>query len=350
VNLSIRSVDQSNVSNVDFSNLSFGNDFCDHMIICDFDGEKWGDFYIEPVSNFTLHPATSVLHYGQAIFEGLKAYRGDNDKINIFRIDDNLSRLHNSAKRMAMPCPPMDEMKSAIKKWVNSDREWVPHRNQGTLYIRPFIIATGNTLRAIPSDKYRFAVIGSPVGFYYSEPIAVKLENYYKRAAPGGTGAAKAAGNYAAAFAPTLQAKTQGFDQLLWTDTSEKQYIEELGSANFFLFTKESKILTPPLSNSILAGITRDTIIQIAKELKIEVVEKLISKGEIIEMLENGEILSLFASGTAAAITYINRINIDDEDYKLQSNQEVQIQNIKKRLDAIRFGDEEESYGWCNWI
>lgn len=348
--LSISSVEQSQINQLDLTQLSFGNTFTDHMVTCDFDGEKWGEFKIEPLSNFSFHPATSVFHYGQAIFEGLKAYRSNENKINVFRINDNLKRLQKSAHRMAMPCPPIEAMTNAILEWVKLEKNWVPNRNHGTLYIRPFIISTGNTLRAIPSETYRFAVIGSPVGFYYTEPISVKLENYFKRAAPGGTGAAKAAGNYGGAFAPTLAVKEEGFDQLLWTDVSENENIEELGSANFFIFTKNNELITPPLSDSILAGITRDTIVQLGKETGLTVVERKISKNNLLEMLENNEITCLFASGTAAAITYINRIKIDEKILHLKSNEQIAVQNIKKRLDAIRFGDESEHYNWCNWI
>lgn len=349
MNLVVRSVEQSAINAVDFSNLSFGNIFTDHMLICDFDGENWGDIYIQPLSDFSFHPATSVLHYGQAIFEGLKAYLTTNGKINLFRVDDNLKRLQKSAERMAMPCPPVEITKNAILEWLKLEKKWVPKKSEGTLYVRPFIIATGNTLRAIPSSTFRFAVIGSPVGFYYNQPISVKLENHFKRAAPGGTGSAKAAGNYAGAFAPTLAVKYEGFDQLLWTDVSENQYIEELGSANFFIRTEDA-LITPPTSSTILSGITRDTILKIAIESGMKVEEKRISKLDLITMLSKNKIISLFASGTAAAVTYINRIAIDDQEFLVSSDNDVAVQQLKHRLDSIRFGMEPDPFGWCNII
>ena len=203
--MKIKHVTHSNINNVDFNQLDFGKTFSDYMMVMDHDGNSWSEYSIEPLRELSFHPGMSVFHYGQAIFEGLKAFKSDNGKINIFRLHDNIDRFNKSAERLFMPQIDKQQALEAIKKFVELQREWVPRRSQGSLYVRPFMISTDNTLRAVPSKAYKFVVIACPVGFYYSVPLRVMINKEYRRAATGGIGYAKAAGNYAASFYPSNQ-------------------------------------------------------------------------------------------------------------------------------------------------
>ena len=336
---------QSSIGNINFDELVFGHAFTDHMVSCEFKDGGWGEMEIGPLKMLEMHPASHVFHYGQAIFEGLKAYRTDDGKLNIFRLKDNIRRLNLSAERMAIPPLDTDQVYASVLEWMKMDSAWVPQQTQGSLYIRPFIIATSPTLRAVPSRSYKYMLIASPVGFYYDKPIKVKVETHFSRAAKGGVGFAKAAGNYAAAFMPTVQAKKEGFEQLIWTDRSEHQYLEELGSANLF-FLSEGVVYTPAIHDSILAGITRDSVIQLLRSRGVEVREMNISKDELRSKLEHGSVDCLFATGTAAAITYINEVSVDAENFRLNSDQNVLIQEIKANMEDYKFGRLSDPYDW----
>ncbi|MFY0644596.1 MAG: branched-chain amino acid aminotransferase [Bacteroidia bacterium] len=335
----------SGLANVDFDQLVFGKAFTDHMIVAEFDGDTWSEMEIRPFGPMEYHPASHVFHYGQAIFEGLKAYKTDAGEVNLFRAKDNISRLNLSANRLAIPEIDENQIMDAIIAWLQLDRAWVPEQHQGSLYVRPFIIATSPTLRAIPSVKYRFMLIASPVGFYYDRPIDVKVESKYSRAVQGGVGHAKAAGNYAAAFMPSMLAKDQGYDQLIWTDRTENEYLEELGSANLFMVI-DGVVYTPELHDSILAGITRDSVIKLIKRSGVEVVETKISKNFLRDKLEQNSVECLFATGTAAAITFIDKLEIDDKIYSLKSENHQGIVGIKKELEDYKFGRKEDAYSW----
>lgn len=343
--MEVRRAEHSAIDKVDFNNLTFGRVFTDHMISCDYEDGKWGDMVIKPLENLNVHPAMHVFHYGQAVFEGLKAYKTDTGDINLFRIQDNLKRLNRSANRMAIPAIDVNSTLEAIKQWMELDKAWVPNQQQGTLYLRPFLIATSPTLRAIPSLKYKFMLIASPVGFYYAEPIRVKVESRYARAAKGGVGYAKAAGNYGAAFMPTLEAKDDDFDQLVWTDPTDEHNLEELGSANIFIKSGD-ELITPELHDSILAGITRDTVLKVATDMGMEVIEKAIPKKELLKLLQDGKVDSLFATGTAAAITFIEEIDVDGDLFSLESHKDEKVLNIKKRMEDIKFNRVEDANGW----
>jgi len=343
--MKVNSIEQSQLENIDFNKLDFGRIFTDHMLICDFDGEKWGDYSIEPLKPISMHPATSVLHYGQAIFEGLKGYRCDNDKVNVFRLKDNLERMNVSAERMQMPRFEVNEAYKAIEEFVRIEKKWVPTAEQGSLYIRPFMIATDHTLKALSSRAFRFMVIACPVGFYYNTPLSIYVEKKHRRAAAGGVGYAKAAGNYAASFYPTEKAKVAGFDQVLWTDITSNFSLEELGSANFF-FVKNDEIYTPALHDSILKGITRDTLIQIARAKGINVHEVKISADEFVQYLEAGLVQCMFATGTAAAVTYVNGVTIDDVKYEVSSHDFKMINQLTEDLNAHKFLKVEDKQGW----
>ena len=341
----IKEVKGSAIENVDFNNLDFGKTFTDYMLVSDFDGESWSEYSIEPLDNLSLHPATAVLHYGQAIFEGLKAYKNEYNEVNIFRLKDNIKRLNRSADRMCIAQVNEEDALAGIKKFVELQKDWVPNKEQGSLYVRPFIISTDDTLRAQLSTGYRFIVIACPVGFYYSVPLNIFVEQNYRRAAKGGVGYAKAAGNYAASFYPTNAAKKNGFDQILWTDINNDYALEELGSANFF-FVKDNVLFTPELHDSILEGITRDTVIQLAIQSGMEVQESKITVSDLEGFLKAGSVQCLFATGTAAAVTYINSITIGENAYTVESNSFDPILNIKVTLDNSKFLVDRSNSQW----
>jgi branched-chain amino acid aminotransferase len=343
--MTINQVEKSAADRIDFENLQFGKVFTDHMLVSDFDGESWSDFSIEPLKAMEMHPATSVLHYGQAIFEGLKAYKNESGGINVFRLKDNLTRLNASAERMQMPSIDNDATLEAIKKFVELEQDFIPNQSQGSLYIRPFMISTDQTLKAVSSRTYRFIVIACPVGFYYSTPLSIYLEKNYRRAASGGVGYAKAAGNYAASFYPAEKAKQMGFDQVLWTDVTNNFTLEELGSANFF-YVKNGVINTPKIHDSILKGITRDTIINIARDSGLEVVESNITADQFKSDLASGAVDCMFATGTAAAITYVNAVTIDGEKFEISSNDYMPVLGLKDKLDSLKFLKDESYSQW----
>jgi branched-chain amino acid aminotransferase len=341
-------VSQSKINSVDFNQLDFGKTFTDYMMVMDFDGESWSGLTIEPINTLNFHPAMSVFHYGQAIFEGLKAFKATDNRVNIFRLNDNLVRFNKSAERLMMPLIDIPTVSDAIKKFVDMQRDWVPSRDQGSLYLRPFMISTDNTLRAVSSSGFKFVVIACPVGFYYAEPISIIVDKNYRRAATGGIGFAKAAGNYAASFYPSKLAKEKGFDQVLWTDITNNFTLEELGSANFF-FVKNGELYTPKMRDSILNGITRNTVIHLAKESGMMVHEAEITADEFKKDLNSGSVDCVFATGTAAAITYIHKIMIDEETFHVKSNMYAPVNQLHKDLEDAKFGlkNHEE---WNVWV
>ena len=343
--IDITRVSDSTIGDYNFDKLEFGKVFSDYMIVTDYDGEKWSKYSIEPLKPLVMHPATSSLHYGQAIFEGLKAYKNDKDEVNVFRLRDNLIRLNKSADRLQMPPIDVDLAFLAIKEFVSLQKNWVPKRSQGSMYIRPFMLAKDDTLRAVPSVTYRFVVIACPVGFYYDYPLNIKLERNYRRAATGGVGYAKAAGNYAASFKPSKSAKEQGYDQLIWTDITNNYTLEELGSANFF-WVKNNELYTPEIKDSILQGITRDTIIKLAEKQGIKVNQEVTAAEEFENDLKEGQITCMFATGTAASITFVNYITIDDNKYTVKSDENAVMIEIKEQMDRLKFLDEVVNSEW----
>ena len=345
VQIDITKVEQSNIGKYDFNNLEFGKIFTDYMLVSEYDGVTWNSFSIEPLKPLVMHPAASALHYGQTVFEGLKAYKNDKGEVNIFRLKDNLNRLNKSAERMGMAEIDVDAGLEAIKSFVALEKDWIPNRDQGSLYIRPFIIATDNTLRAKPSKTYKFMVIACPVGFYYNTALNIVLGREYSRAAAGGVGFAKAGGNYAASFYPSQIAKSLGYDQILWTDINNEFTLEELGSANFF-YVRDNELITPQLKDSILAGITRNTVITIAKNKGLVVHEKLIKASDFEQDLKEGRVNCMFATGTAASMTFVNQVTIDDARYQVESNTYKPMLEIKSEIDQIKFLDKGNDYDW----
>lgn len=343
--IKINRVKLSRISEVDFDNIVFGREFTDHMFIVDYSEGSWKDARIEPYGDLSLSPSLSAIHYGQSIFEGMKAYKSDQGEALLFRPSDNLNRLNKSAERMCMPELPMDIFLNGLKTLVNLDKDWIPSKEGASLYIRPFMFATDDFLGVKPSDNYSFIIYCCPVESYYDSAIKVKVEDKFSRAAPGGVGFTKCAGNYGAAMYPTMMAKQLGYDQILWTDASKHESVEETGTTNFFAYVND-KILTPRLNESLLAGITRDSIIQLLRARGIEVEERQVSVKEIIDAHERGALKECFASGTAANIVSISGIGYKGDDYMIETSNESLANSIKSEITDIKTGKIEDKFGW----
>ena len=344
--LDITKVKESRINSVDWDNLPFGRVFSDHMLIMDYENGAWQKPYIQPFEDLSLSPATSILHYGQTIFEGMKAYRNEDDEIFLFRPNQNAKRFNQSAERMCMPAVPEDMFIDFIKTLVDIDRDWIPNKKGYSMYVRPFMIATDPYVGIRPSSTYKFMIFTCPVGAYYTEPVRVKIETEFTRAAHGGTGAAKAGGNYAASLYPAKLAQEQGYQQLIWTDAQEHKYIEEAGTMNV-IFHIGNKIITPKSSDTILDGITRKSVMEIAKDWGYETEERKVSIAEIIEAIENGELKDAFGAGTAATIAPIRTINFKGKDYELPETKDREFSNkVFEYLNKYKHGKVEDKFNW----
>ncbi|HWK99240.1 MAG TPA: branched-chain amino acid aminotransferase [Parapedobacter sp.] len=336
---------QSRLPQVDFNNLKFGQIFSDHMLVADYADGRWQEANIVPYGNLSLSPATSAIHYGQSIFEGLKAYKFADGTVSTFRPDKNRERFNKSAARLEMPELPEELFVGGIKTLLDLDRDWVPQHEGSSLYIRPFMFATEAALGVHPSDSYKFIVITGPVGAYYSKPLRLKIETHFTRAASGGVGFSKNAGNYALSLHPTRLAQAEGFDQLMWTDANEHKYIEEAGTANL-LFRVGDTIITPS-SETILHGITRRSIIEIARHWGYQAEERKVSVRELIEGIENGSVTEAFAAGTAATLTPISEIGFDGKIYTLPDPEKREFSNkVLQYLNDLRYGRIHDEFGW----
>lgn len=344
--ISIKRTTHSTFESVDWEHLEFGKYVSDHMFICTYKNGDWHQPQIVPFQNLSLSPATLALHYAQSIFEGMKAFRMQDGAINIFRIGKHFERLNRSLERMRMPSVPFELFYNALHELVRVDSDWVPAKEDAALYIRPLIFASEARFGVKVSDEYTFVIITGPVSLMYQKPLKVKVERHYIRAAKGGTGYAKCAGNYGGAFYATQIAKEQGFDQVIWTDASEHEYFEESGTMNL-MFVIDDKLVTPPLSDTILDGITRDSFLQIAQKLGISTEERPISISEFKEAFEKGRITEAFGAGTAAVVAPISVIGIEEELYQMPfyNGHSVQFQ-LKKELEDIRSGKKEDLWGW----
>jgi len=335
---------RSRLPEVDWDHLRPGAEFTDHMFVCDFVDGQWRNAGIVPFGPFTLLPTTLVFHYGQTIFEGMKAFRTDDDRIHIFRPEKHYERFTRTAKRLCMPAPPAELFHEGMRRLVALEREWVPAQQGGALYLRPFEIATESGLSVRVSASYRFAIVCSPSGLYFQKPVRVKVERQYVRAATGGTGFAKCGGNYGGALYPTEMARSEGYDQVLWTDGLTHSYIEESGMMNaFFVFA--NTLVTPPLKDTILDGVTRDSLLTLAREMGIPVEERPVSVDELQEGLESGVVMEAFGVGTAAVISPIASIGIDGRDYLLPVSGSMGAK-LKQMLDDIRYGRRPDVHGW----
>ncbi|MFD1706595.1 branched-chain amino acid aminotransferase [Siminovitchia sediminis] len=333
-----------------FSDLKFGKTYTDHMFIMDYSREKgWYDPRIVPYQPITLDPAATIFHYGQTIFEGLKAYKNENEEVFLFRPEENFKRLNRSSVRLCIPEVDEDLALEALVKLVSIDRDWVPDVKGTSLYIRPFTISTEPNLDVTPSQKYRFMIIMSPVGAFYKEgmnPVKIAVESEYVRAVRGGTGNAKTAGNYAAAMLVQEKASAAGYSQVLWLDGKENKYIEEVGSMNVF-FKINGEVVTPELSGSILEGITRKSVIELLKHWGVPVSERRISMEEVYEAHQNGQLEEAFGTGTAAVISPIGELFWNGEIISINDNKTGELSlKIYNTLTGIQIGKEDDPFGW----
>jgi branched-chain amino acid aminotransferase len=292
-----------------------------------------------------FEPSAKVFHYGQAVFEGMKAFKDENDEVWLFRPDQNFERINKSSKRMAIPEFPKDHFFESLKTLLELDKDWVKKGEGNSLYLRPFVIATENGVSASESDEYRFMIITCPAQAYYNKPIKVIFAQEYSRAADGGVGYAKAAGNYGAQFYPTKLAKAKGLDQIIWTDASSHEYLEEAGTMNIF-FRVGDKLLTSPTNDRILDGVTRKSIIQLAKDNGVEVVVEKVSVKEIVNAAKNGELKEIFGAGTAATVVRVDGFEYDGEYYDLPTIDEPYGTFFKKSLQDIQYNKVEDPHGW----
>jgi len=350
LNITINKIEKSKINDVDWENLPFGKVFSDHMFEMNYVDGKWTKPEIKPFANLELSPATSVLHYAQTFFEGMKAYKNEANEILMFRPIENAKRFNISADRMCMPEVPEELFMSALKELLNVDREWVPSKSGYSLYIRPFMIATDPYVGIRPSETYKFVIFTCPVGAYYSEPVKVKIETEYTRAAKGGTGFAKAGGNYAASLYPAKLAQEQGYRQLIWTDAKEHKYIEEAGTMNV-LFVIDDVLITPKSSDTILAGITRRSVVDIAKDWGMKVEERVVSVEEVMTAIKENRVSEAFGAGTAATIAQISEIGYEGVDYKLPEVEARKFSNkVLNYLNEYKHGHHEDKFNWIEKI
>lgn len=332
------------------SALGFGNYFTDHMFIMNYEtGKGWHHPRIVPYQSISLDPAAKVFHYGQTVFEGLKAYRTADGRILIFRPQKNLHRLNHSNDRLSIPAMDEELALEALKQLISVDQDWIPAEKGTSLYIRPFVIATQPALGVAPSSQYQFIIILSPVGSYYTEginPVKIYVESEYVRAVQGGTGAAKTAGNYAASLKAQVGATEKGYSQVLWLDGVHKKYIEEVGSMNVF-FKINGTVLTPALNGSILDGVTRDSIIQLLKHWNISVEERAVSIDEIYEAYHNGTLEEAFGTGTAAVISPVGELHWRGEKLMINDGKTGELSGkLYDTLTGIQNGSVSDPFGW----
>ncbi|MFP3984306.1 MAG: branched-chain amino acid aminotransferase [Desulfurivibrionaceae bacterium] len=336
------------------NNLGFGNIFTDHMFVMEYnEAEGWHQARICPYRTFSLDPAAMVLHYGQAIFEGLKAYRGKDDKIFFFRPEDNLRRLNNSALRMCMPEVDRTEIRKALKKLVDIEQDWVPASQGSSLYIRPTMVATEPGLGVRPAREYMFFIILSPVGAYYPEgfnPVTISVTDKYVRAVRGGVGNVKTAGNYAASIMAAVEAQQQGYTQVLWLDAVERRYVEEVGTMNIF-FVIGDELITPPLSGSILPGITRDCVLKLAGDWGWRAVERPITIDEVFEAAGTGSLKEVFGTGTAAVISPVGALHYKGDNCTVNGGEAGELaRRLFEELQDMQYGYKEDPYGWVSQL
>jgi branched-chain amino acid aminotransferase len=344
--ISIQLTEASRIGNFDFDNIQFGRAFSDHQFILDYKDGKWGDGRITPYGDVPMSMAISAIHYGQAIFEGMKAQKGPDGVPLLFRPTDNHKRLNASAARMCMADLPEEYFMDALISLIKTDNNWIPTKTGSGLYIRPFMFATDAFIGVRPSETYRFSVFTCPVNAYYLQPLKVKVESQFARAFKGGVGAAKCAGNYGSQMLATRQAQAQGYMQVLWTDAEEHKYIEETGTTNVFVRIGD-KVVTPNLDGTILAGITRDSAIKLLKHWGIEVEERPVAIDEIVEGIASGTVTEIFATGTAATLVPINVINYKEKEYTLSGHENWEYtQKLSKTLTDIKTGRAEDIFGW----
>lgn len=347
LDIRISKTPESRIHQLNPANIQFGKLYSDHMLVCHYEDGEWKQPEIVPFGNLSLSPATTFMHYGQAIFEGVKAYMNQENQPVIFRPLDNWKRLNRSAERMAMPAVPEELFMEGIRQLVEVDKAWVPKGEGTSLYLRPFMIATDEFIGVKPAEKFTFIIITSPAGPYYSKPVNIYVQEEYVRAFPGGIGFTKAAGNYGASMYPTLKIREMGYDQILWTDGFEHKYVQEIGTMNVF-FVLGDKVVTPDLqAGTILEGVTRDSVITLLREKGVTVEERPISIDELKEAYKAGLLKEAFGTGTAASIAPIAELTIHDDHMVLPAVEQWEIANwVKSEMNDIRYGRKEDTHGW----
>lgn len=339
-------VKKSRLAEMDFNHLPFGKYFSDHMLEADYANGEWGKVVIKPYQPIQIEPSLMALHYGQAIFEGIKAYRDKEGHAFIFRPYDNLKRFNISADRMEMPAVPEDIFIEGMRQLIALDKEWIPAKDDYSLYIRPFMFSSDAALGVRPSDTYKFMILLSPTGPYYAAPMKIYVEEKYTRAAPGGVGFAKNAGNYGASLKASSEAREKGYDQVLWTDAFEHKWLQEVGTMNVF-FVLGNTVVTPSLEEgTILAGVTRDSVITVLREQGLKVEERRISIDELIGAHRGGQLTEIFGSGTAATISYIKELKYKDYIMHFDTGSFKTAPLAKKILTEIREGKRADAHSW----
>lgn len=341
-----KKVTYSRIKEVDFNALEFGKYVSDHMLICDYFNGQWHSAHIIPYANLSLAPSALALHYGQTVFEGMKAFRMEDGRANLFRLDRHYERFTRSLERMCMPVIPEHIFSEGLLQLIRLDRQWIPGGEGSSLYIRPFMIATESRFGVKVSEEYRFIIFTGPVPSLYKKPIRVKVETNYIRAARGGTGFAKCGGNYGGSFYPTKLAREEGYDQVLWTDSRENNFIEESGMMNV-MFVINDTLRTAPLSDTILDGITRDSLLTLARSSGFRTEERAVSIPELKQSFIDGTITEAFGAGTAAIIAPISTISINGTDYMLPEYSSTTISGtLKQKIESIRTGKEPDVNSW----
>ena len=339
----------SRIQTTDFNNLKFGTIFSDHMLVCKYKDGKWGTSEILPYGPIPVNPGMQVLHYGQAVFEGMKAFKNEDDKVLLFRKEENFKRFNKSSIRLSIPEIPEDIFMNGLDNLISLDSDWCKNKEGYSLYIRPFVFASGECIKASSSEEFTFIIITSPTTTYYAGEVNVVIEEEYTRAPQGGVGFAKAAGNYAASFYPTKQANAKGFTQLIWTDAKEHKYIEESGTMNIW-FRIGDKLITPSLSDSILGGITRDSIVSLAESNGIEIQQRRILITEIVEAYNKGTLKEAFGTGTAVTVNPIKSITFREDKMELENQQDSFALKLKTELQGIQKGSVVDTYNWTSIV
>ncbi|ARV09300.1 branched chain amino acid aminotransferase [Winogradskyella sp. PC-19] len=342
--INITQAEKSNLSELDFNNIPLGTTFTDHMFICDYENGEWTNPRIVPIGLIPTHPAAMALHYGQAIFEGMKAYKDTDGNPMLFRPEQNAKRLNLSADRMGMPNVPEELFVQGLTELVSLEHNWIPPQQGSALYLRPFMYADEPFIGMRAATHYKFIIMASPAGPFFSKRIKLWAEKQFIRAASGGTGEAKAAGNYAAAIRPTELAKAKGYDQVLWLDAHEHKYIQEVGTMNIF-FKINGEFFTPELDGSVLHGITRASVIDMLKAMNYKVTERKIAIDEIKEASTDGTLEEAFGTGTAVGIAYIQEIGLEGETIHVSDESPVGLE-VNDTLNAIKTGQLEDKFGW----
>lgn len=343
--MKVEKVIMSKLPNVDLENLSFGTVFTDHMFNCKYKDNAWQEPQITPYQPISFEPSTSVFHYGQAVFEGMKAYKDSQNKVWLFRPEENFNRINRSSERLQIPKFPKDYFFNGLNELLKIDADWIQPGIGNSLYVRPFVFASQAGVQASPAKEYTFLIICCPVKSYYGGEVNILIEENFSRAADGGVGFAKAAGNYAAQFYPTALAQQKGYQQIIWTDAKSHDYLEEAGTMNIF-FRINDKLLTAPTNDRILDGITRKSLIEIAGDMGIDVEVRPIKVSEIIEAAQNNTLKEMFGSGTAVVVSPIKSFGYRENNFKLPEIEKPIATSVKEKITAIQYNLSDDPYGW----